>query len=198
MQETHRTLWAMSSPELIRNLGSDDDDKAWKSIIDRIGPDAEYLSNHNPENKFIKLSIGCCSRWLRPHQNRWTAGGGFALPSGYAGHYPWYGLPQHDWEIILYWDRTRSTWQNNDARKRFKSRQSLEFRVSIPARTSRHDQAAVFTIWMPGSPPMPKKQLIQFYGFRKIAADWTCTATSGPEDAYDTVSAVDHDKCDGS
>lgn len=101
------------------------------------------------------------------------------------------GIPQHDWDVAVHWHGNEARWQQTDPRSRFKPRQILEFRVSVPARTAWHEQAAVFTIWRPGSPPLPKDELIQFYGFRKRDDVWACTASTGPEGAYDrTAEAV--------
>lgn len=184
--------WALLRDLICSRLTSDDDASAWPIIIDRVCSDAEYLCRHNPDSKFVAMTIGCCSHWLRPHQTRWTADGGFAWPTGYVGQrHSRLGLPQHDWDVAVHWHGNEARWQQTDPRSRFKPRQILEFRVSVPARTAWHEQAAVFTIWRPGSPPLPKDELIQFYGFRKRDDVWACTASTGPEGAYDrTAEAV--------
>lgn len=170
------------------HLGPDDDLAAWWAIVERIIPDAEYLCNYNPESKFIAMRIGCCSRWVRPHQTRWTAAGGFAWPSGYNGRlYSREGLPQHDWEARLFWYPSEMQWRPADPRRRYKQRQLLEFRVSIPARTRRHGQAAIFTTWLSGSPPLPKQPIIQLYGFRRLEEGWQCTATSEFDNTFDAA-----------
>lgn len=120
--------------------------------------------------------IGCCSHWLRPHQTRWTADGGFAWPSGYGsgqGGYSRTALPQFDWFFLLRWDGQR--WQPCENRS---DRPVL--RLTIPSRTLRHQQAAVHAVWRRGW-----KRRTEFYGFRRGPEGWACTADStlGPRPA---------------
>jgi len=53
------------------------------------------------------------------------------------------------------------------------------FRVTIPARTARHQQATILATWTNGSPVLPRKDIFQIYGFRKLPDGWRCTATNG-------------------
>lgn len=64
------------------------------------------------------------------------------------------------------------------------ARGELLLRIAVPARSRRHAQAAVHTVWIPGSPVHPKQRACQFYGFRRTDSVWSCTATSGA-DIYD-------------
>ena len=63
MDERHQIILT----EIEKHLTSEDDRAAWFAVLDRILPEADYLCAENPDNKFIELEIGCCSRWLRPH-----------------------------------------------------------------------------------------------------------------------------------
>lgn len=178
--------------QVIGQLASTDDPEAWRTILRHIIPEATYLCGENPDRQAIVMEIGCCSHWLRPHQTRWTASGGFAWPSGYNGPpYSRVGKPEHDWQERFSWDRKSDRWKAERLPStRTLPKRGLEFRVSIPARTMRHPQAAVSTIWSPGSPPLPKKALKQFYGFRQVKGTWHCVATSGPTHAYNAVATA--------
>lgn len=182
------TAWSSIEDDVLRQLGVEDDAAAWKTMVIRVMRDAEYLCRNNPGRTTIRLKLGCCSHWRRPHQTRWTADGGFAWPSGYLGAgYSRDGLPEHDWEIARYWDGDRECWRSDGPTGGAKGRRLLEFRVSIPDRTARHRQAAVLALWQPGCPPEPKKELRQLYGFRNVDGVWRCTATDGPDEVYEQV-----------
>lgn len=60
-------------------LGSEDDPELWQVAVQHI------LAQLTPVPGML-VELGRCSHWLRPHQTRWTADGGFAWPSGYGGH----------------------------------------------------------------------------------------------------------------
>src|SRR5258708_3339750 len=60
----------------------------------------------------VLVEVGRCSHWLRPHQTRWTADGGFPHPTGYGsgrGGHSLSGLPQFDWSVVLEW--SGSEWE---------------------------------------------------------------------------------------
>ena len=65
-------------------------------------------------------------------------------------------------------------------------KRALTLRVTLPTRTKTHNQAAVHTVWTPGSPTVPDQEAIRLYGFRKIEDHWQCTATAGRESPYET------------
>ncbi len=161
----------------------DDDIRLWEAVVDEVYADATFLSR-GAGSRIVVSTIGRCSKWLRPHQTRWTAAGGFAWPTGYGGRaYSRTGLPDHDWAIELLWDDRGSTWHLAGHPQ---STADLEFRVSIPARSVRHRQAAIHTIWRPGSPVKPRDELVQFYGFRtKDGTRWDCVAASDREAEYE-------------
>lgn len=172
---------------LERHLTQDDDPQLWAAVVETVYSDAEYLCSLNSTSATISTTIGCCSHWLRPHQTRWTADGGFAWPTGYGGReFSRTGLPLHDWEVELWWN-AEGRWEPKPPPGLHPRRVNLQLRVSVPARSTRHEQAAVFTIWMPGSPPLPQKQLLQFYGFRRQETGWLCTAVTDRRTAYEHV-----------
>src|SRR5271157_4473043 len=120
-------------------LDEDDDPELWQVALDLILTEVE-------REPHVLVEVGRCSHWLRPNQARWTAGGGFAWPTGYgsgSGGYSYPALPQFDWSVVLEW--TGSIWEPT---KRQSIRHSL--RVTIPSRTKRHQQAAVHTLWHTG------------------------------------------------
>ena len=175
----------------LRHLADEDDPALWLTAIDQVYTDAAYLCAGNVSGKFVATHLGACSHWLRPHQTRWTADGGFAWPTGYGGApSSRAGMPQHDWHVSLWWSEESGRWQA-DPPRRWANRASLLFRVSIPTRTARHQQAAIHTIWSPGTPPRPTEPAVQFYGFRRRASGWTCTATSGSVEDYELVANRD-------
>jgi hypothetical protein len=113
------------------------------------------------------LQIGRCSHWLRPHQTRWTAAGGFAWPSGYGGSsaHGRNGLPEFDWSITLRFER--DTWGPADHPN---GKRPTVLRVAIPARTAKHNQAVMDLRWQPAKTSI-------FLGWRKDAAgNWLVAA----------------------
>jgi hypothetical protein len=143
-------------------LGQDDDVELWRVALNHILAEVE-------ERPGVLVQVGRCSHWLRPHQARWTADGGFAWPTGYGsgnGGFSRSALPQFDWYFVLEWNG--SVWEPVKKRS---MRHSL--RVTIPSRTKRHRQAAVHTLWHTG-----REKEVVFYGFRKWEQAWVCTVSS--------------------
>ncbi len=82
----------------------------WKIALDTIAYDAAHEIG-DYVGRTIVMEAGACSHWLRPHQTRWTANGGFAWPSGYGGRrWSRTGLPQLDWFFTFEWSSTGKTW----------------------------------------------------------------------------------------
>jgi hypothetical protein len=143
-------------------LEGDDDPGLWQTALDYILAEVELTPG-------VVVEVGRCSHWERPHQSRWTADGGFALPSGYSsgsGYNVRLGLPQFDWSILLAW--TGTVWEPVERRA---SQPSL--RIAIPSRTKRHAQASVHSLWLIG-----REKEVVYYGFRKGKTGWACTASS--------------------
>lgn len=146
-------------------LDEEDDRYLWRAVVDHI------MATWEPELGAL-LEIGRCSHWLRPHQTRWTADGGFAWPTGYGNGWSWsrMGLPQMDWSRRMTW--TESGWVRPVGRKLKGSCPTL--RITIPSRTYRHEQAAIHTRWR-----IDGEFSVVFFGFRhKLQEGWSCTADS--------------------
>jgi hypothetical protein len=140
-------------------LDAEDDPALWALVLETILGDAG-------RDWGTVIEIGRCSHWLRPHQTRWTADGGFAWPSGYgSGGYSRNALPQFDRSVLLRW--TGTSWES--ART---TPGSPDVRVAIPARTTRHRQAAIHTRWSCIA------ERTRFYGFRNRRERWELTAVS--------------------
>src|SRR5881275_1785645 len=81
----------------LERLSADDDPDLWAVVLETI------LLELGPAPGAM-VEVGRCSHWLRPHQTRWTADGGFACPAGYGGsRFSRSGYPLHDWEVELWW-----------------------------------------------------------------------------------------------
>lgn len=141
------------------NLNKDDDPNFWQAALQVLSEEFRRCRDENPKKGDWFLLVGACSHWVRPHQTRWTAAGGFAYPEGYRN-----SLPELDWQaIFVFRDRE---WI---AVKNLPKKHSRVFRAALPTRTNRHKQAAVHTRWYPGSETA-------FYGFRNTDGHWTCVA----------------------
>ena|GEM_PF-1491488 len=167
-------LWSAFEPVITPLLWDDDDPELWRAVVNGVYSDAQVLCRLVPRGWSIVTQLGRCSHWLRPHQTRWTADGGFAWPSGYDGpRWSRSGLPEFDWSQQWSWRPQTAGWEVHDAPQ---SRQ-IVFRVAVPSRSRRHLQAAVHTVWQPSTPLGWKVDVTQFYGFRQQASgDWSCTA----------------------
>ncbi len=167
---SHR--WPAFEPAARPWLGAEDDPALWSVVVNTVFHDAELLCGSVGPGRVL-TQLGRCSHWLRPHQTRWTADGGFAWPTGYAGsQHSRSGLPEFDWFAQWEWRPDSNTWSVSEGEP---GPRQCVFRVAIPARTHRHGQAAVHTCWLPSSPARPRAPLTQFYGFRK-QPQWQCTA----------------------
>jgi hypothetical protein len=161
---------------LVRHLEEEDDAALWQVVLDTIFADLA-LVQMEPK---VLVEVGRCSHWLRPHQTRWTADGGFAHPTGYGkpgtGGYSRLALPQFDWSVVL--EGSGSEWcEAVDKSGKW------AVRVTIPSRTKRHLQAAIHTLWARG-----RDQERRFYGFRKKNGVWSCTAaTDWNEDRWEAL-----------
>ena len=152
-------------------LGADDDRELWREVLRVVAEDASVLLLKD-KGSTLYATIGSCSHWIRPHQSRWTAAGGFALPVGYGdGEGFLRGLPNLDWSVILQFDPTQPGWVSppQAPTKRFDS-----VRLAVPSRTARHLQAAVHAIWSRGTLD-PRSKTIVYYGFRK-SEEWKLAA----------------------
>ncbi len=172
-------LWPMFEPVIAPLLGEEDDPALWSAVVNAIYIDAQALCRAVTSRVRVRTRLGRCSHWLRPHQTRWTEGGGFAWPTGYDGpRFSRTGLPEFDWFAEWEWCPESCGWATAASDP---SPSQLVFRVAVPARSRRHRQTAVHSVWQPGPPPRPRLPLLQFYGFRQQVG-WSCTAYRGPGD----------------
>jgi hypothetical protein len=152
------------------HLNEDDDPLLWEFAVRTTLADAAHAIGDSGQEFVAK--VGSCHRWISPHHPiRWTAGGGFAWPFGYdktSTSWSYRALPELDWSECFVWTGEKWTPGRDESN-------GLVFRVAIPARTARHLQAVVHTIWTPRSPSGEAKQ-VQVYGFRKRNDAWSLTA----------------------
>jgi hypothetical protein len=155
-------------------LTKQDDPGLWKQVLRTLAEDASVLQAAN-KRSHLYAEIGVCSHWLRPHQTRWTAAGGFALPSGYQGtRHSRSGLPEFDWSVNLQFNPALLSWA---APPEMPAKRFNNVRIAVPARTTRHRQAAVHTLWSPGTLDAKQNRTI-FYGFRNLGGVWELKACS--------------------
>ena len=130
----------------------------------------------------LYTELGACSHWLRPHQTRWNAAGGFAWPTGYGGErHSRTGLPGFDWNVLLQFTPFPIGWVIPGS---FPTKRPNAVRVAVPSRTIRHRQAAVHTLWPAGTLDA-KTQRIIFYGFRNVNGVWELKASSRDRERTD-------------
>jgi len=171
-------LWILT--ELASVLGPEDDRLLWHALVDVLVADLALVTSDYRARESVLLQIGTCSRWLRPHQTRWTAAGGFAWPSGYGdgqGGHSSLALPQLDASMVFHVDSDGGGWRRIEGRP---GGRPLVLRVAVPARTARHRSAAIHTIWLPGTPRSPERKRTRFLGFRRERAAWQLVADSAP------------------
>lgn len=140
---------------LASNLTSGDDPALWEEVLQSV---AEEFTQHRPERMRVNgcaLIIGACSHWNRPHQTRWTAGGGFAYPEGYKQRFP-----VLDWSVTLLLEG--GNWR---AAEKLPAKGMKLFQIAVPSRTARHNQAAIQARWSTAARAI-------LFGFRKIAGKW--------------------------
>lgn len=142
-------------------LGTDDDREFWQYALSLLA--VEFMQRHaeKAREKDWVFIMGPCSHWVRPHNSLWNQAGGFAFPEGYKD-----SSPELDWSVIfLFRNRTWIPVQ------KLPGKRLNAFRIAIPSRTARHNQAAVNTRWTPGN-------VTVLYGFRKTRGNWNCVAVS--------------------
>jgi hypothetical protein len=166
------------------HLRGDDDRDFWDTAVQTIIPDAEILCHRCSGKYRIFAQVGGCSHWLSPHnKGSWFPDPRFAWPTGYGRNGSLiFGLPEFDWSVSWEWIMGESRWEPIGVvhGKRF-----LLFRVALPARTARHVRAVAHTLWTPGPPTVPKKELLQGYAFAKMKDGWHSVGISGSDEPYE-------------
>lgn len=174
MVDRIQTSIALPKP-VEEQLSEEDDPALWGQVLKTVAEDASVLQVAG-HRAYLYAEVGACSHWLRPHQTRWTAAGGFAFPMGYGDSegFARSGLPGFDWSVKLQFNPDLVNWiiVSELLAKRF----SL-VRIAVPARTTRHRQAAVHTLWSPRTLDGKQKRTV-FYGFRNLSGVWDLMARS--------------------
>lgn len=161
----------MLHPVITEHLTDDDDPALWDVATTTLLAEAAGVTGHTKQEVYAQ--VGCCHHWISPHHPlRWAADGGFAWPFGYdqtTTGWSYRALPELTWSVLLKW--TGETWEADRISKR-----CLVFRIAIPARTARHMQAAIHTLWTP-RPPTGREKVVQLFGYRKKEGVWSLTAS---------------------
>ncbi len=146
---------------LADKLTTEDDPRLWQAALDVLLE--EFLRHHDSQasNRDWVLLVGACSHWVRPHNSRWHAAGGFAWPEGYRN-----SLPELDWRAVVAYNGRR--WVNL---QKFPGKKLVVLRVAIPTRSARHKQATIHAKW-------PTNQEPVLFGFRKLGSSWKRVAAS--------------------
>jgi hypothetical protein len=164
------TLWQHCIEALVQRLDSEDDPRLWQDALDVIFCDLSQQARDYTGKDAIIAEIGPCSHWIRPH---WTSvSDGTRFPSGYnqtVTGFSFRSLPQFDWSLRWKYDPEAQAWVDVKGQP---SRRPLTYRIVIPARSTRHSQATVSTIWQPGSPADPANKLLVVYGFERNNNTW--------------------------
>ncbi len=165
--------------ELMPILGPEDDLGLWQALLEVLSVDIGVVLAATPKTAPIFVEIGLCSHWLRPHQTRWMAAGGFAWPTGYNPTVTGHGFWEHPAleRDVSFRVEPSGVWQAGRAAR---PRRPLVLRVAVPSRTTRHPQAAVHTVWLPRSPLQPDERQYRFLGFRRAEKTWSLMGDSRP------------------
>jgi hypothetical protein len=166
---------------LKERLSAEDDPALWEQVLKVLAEDASILEAVT-EGSQLYAEVGVCSHWLRPHQTRWTAAGGFAWPVGYGGtRFSRTGLPLFDWSIRLQFNHAPVGWV---VPEKLPAKRSISVRVAVPSRTTRHRQAAVHTVWPPKTLDAKRERSV-FYGLRSLNGVWELKACSRDRERTD-------------
>src|ERR1700722_18472156 len=145
-------------------LAAGDDPALWRAALFLLADELAQRQAEESRRGVWAMVVGACSHWVRPHNRRWNAAGGFVYPDGYKD-----SVPELDWSAIF-------VFQNGEwaSAEKLPGKKTSVFRVAIPARTTRHTQAAIRTQWAPNGETV-------LYGFRRVAGKWKCVAASDEE-----------------
>ena len=144
-----------------RKLAVDDDPVLWKAALSVLADELAQRQAEEAIRGTRAMVVGACSHWVRPHNSRWNAAGGFVYPEGYKD-----SVPELDWSVIFVFRNKEWAFAPKLPGKNIEV-----LRVAIPTRTARHRQAAIYTRWRPNGETV-------LYGFRKAGDQWKCVAAS--------------------
>jgi hypothetical protein len=175
--DTNASVWALFAGRIQEHLNQDDDVRLWQAALDTVLGDARFLCRHHRAKPEIVAQVGCCARWLSPHnKGSWFRYKRFAWASGYERTGRWTrGLPAFEWVTTWRWVPTDSSWEPLE---RIGGTRRLLFRVAVPARTARHVRAIIHTCWLPRTPTTSDK-LLRAYAFVKTDSEWRFDSVSG-------------------
>ena len=170
--------WRLVCDELTAKLTEDDDPALWEfaltTILGRTRADASLYTG----KEAILVQIGRCSHWIRP---KWKTKSGMTWPFGYdpaVFHFGSMGAwffksnpPYFDWSFKWRLDLASGSLEPAQGQP---SRRPLCHRICLPARTARHPQATVHTIWTQVRPTIPSKKVLLLYGFERTTRGWRC------------------------
>src|SRR5258707_11620091 len=92
---------------LADHLTPEDDPKLWETVLAVLNEELlqRYCADGGGKKAWY-LRVGACSHWVRPHQSRWTAAGGFFWAVGDEGGAGvlWDGVPEFVWSGVLAFD----------------------------------------------------------------------------------------------
>jgi hypothetical protein len=109
-------------------LTVEDDLGLWENALTVLGEELLLRYDREGKNRGWVFLVGACSHWVRPHNSRWNAAGGFVFPEGYQN-----SLPQLEWSVILsYGNRCWTPVQ------KLPGKNNVVFRVFLPMRSARH------------------------------------------------------------
>jgi len=142
------------------HLTADDDREFWQTALSVLADEFVTFVAKTRSEKDWAMLVAVCSHWRRPHQERWTAAGGFAWPSENTT------FPKLDWSMTLLYRDAEFL-----AVPKLPSKGIRLFQVAIPSRTRQHKQAAVRARWGSNGESV-------LFGFRCVNGKWGCVAVS--------------------
>ena len=157
MEAIGKIFFEAIGPKLV----ADDDPAFWRTALSVLADEIEQRRPVETRRGVSAMVVGSCSHWVKPHNSRWNAAGGFLYPDGYKD-----SVPELDWSVVFVLGK-----QGWTSAKKLPGKNIEVFRVAIPARTARHKQAAIHTRWTPNGETV-------LYGFRRVADKWQCVAAS--------------------
>ena len=166
-------FWHLVRDDLEPKFSEDDDPTLWRFALNMILRRTKADATLYGGDEALLVEIGRCSHWIRP---KWKTDSGITFPFGYnptVSRPAWFGraLPAFDWSVKWRLDVVSGAFAPVRGQP---TRRPLCHRICVPARTLRHPQATVHTIWTPGSPEKPTRKWTMVYGFKRTMKGWRC------------------------